>query len=82
MTRKASSAGLTLLPVSDDEFSSSAKGHDAAARARAAGEIAQVVLVLRNRAVEFDLKFVAYLLEMAFTEAFELSQKHAVGGSD
>ena len=43
--------------------------------ADAAAEIADVLVVLRGRTVEFDMKFLGYLLEMAYIEAFELSQK-------
>jgi hypothetical protein len=38
---------------------------------RAAGEIADVAVVLRDRAREFNLEFLAYLLDMAVTEALQ-----------
>ena len=47
----------------------------ASTRGRAASEIADMLVVLRTRAQEFDMKFLSYLLEMAFIEAFEQSQK-------
>jgi len=34
-----------------------------------------MVLELRNMAKDHDLEFLAYLLEMSFQEAFDLSQK-------
>ena len=40
-----------------------------------AGYIADMVLELRNMAKDHDLEFLAYLLEMSFQEAFDLSQK-------
>ena len=77
MIRKAHPAGLQPPLRSAETPVSPPRTHGATAAARAAGEIADVALVLRNRAVEFDLQFLAYLLEMAFSEAFEQSQKHS-----
>ena len=41
-----------------------------------AGYIADMVLQLRNMAKEKDLDFLAYLLEMSFQEAFDLSSRN------
>ena len=43
--------------------------------AEVAGYIADMVLELRNMAKDKELEFLAYLLEMSFQEAFDLSQK-------
>ena len=43
--------------------------------------IADMTLQLRNLAHKADMSFLAYLLEMSFQEAFELSQQ-AQGGAD
>ncbi len=40
-----------------------------------AGYIADMVLQLRNMAKQKDLDFLAYLLEMSFQEAFDLSSR-------
>ena len=40
-----------------------------------AGYIADMVLQLRNMAKEKELDFLAYLLEMSFQEAFDLSNR-------
>jgi len=40
-----------------------------------AGYIADMVLQLRNMAKQKELDFLAYLLEMSFQEAFDLSSK-------
>ena len=40
-----------------------------------AGYIADMVLQLRNMAKEKELDFLAYLLEMSFQEAFDLSSR-------
>jgi len=42
-----------------------------------AGYIADMVLELRNLAADNRMDFLAYLLEMSFQEAFDLSQKTA-----
>lgn len=76
MTRKAQPIRLKPPPATGGTAGPQ-PAIDGRAAARAAGEIADVALVLRNRAVEFDLKFLGYLLEMAFTEAFEQSQKRS-----
>lgn len=43
--------------------------------AEVAGYIADMVLELRNMAKDSRLEFLAYLLEMSFQEAFDISQK-------
>ncbi len=47
----------------------------ASTQGRVAAEIADELIVLRARAQEVDLKFLCYLLEMAYIDAFEQSQK-------
>jgi len=42
--------------------------------AEVAGYIADMVLELRNMAKRNEFEFLAYLLEMSFQEAFDLSQ--------
>lgn len=45
------------------------RSRDLAPSMQAAGEIADVAVVLRDRAREFNLEYLAYLLDMAVTEA-------------
>ena len=51
------------------------EGGEGKSPAEVAGYIADMVLGLRNMAKENDFEFLAYLLEMSFQEAFDLSQK-------
>jgi len=64
---------LSTVPV--DNPRALAGSFKASTRTRAAGEIADALVVLRARAQEFDMKFLSYLIEMAYIEAFEQSQK-------
>lgn len=50
-------------------------GGEVRSKEEVAGYIADMVLELRNMAKDNDLEFLAYLLEMSFQEAFDLSQK-------
>jgi len=50
-------------------------GGEVRSKEEVAGYIADMVLELRNMAKDNELEFLAYLLEMSFQEAFDLSQK-------
>ncbi len=52
-----------------------ANGEEGKTPAEVAGYISDMVLELRNMAKQNDFEFLAYLLEMSFQEAFDLSQK-------
>ena len=76
MVRRAQAAKTRETTVEIDKASSVRESFRAVTGADAAAEIADTLVVLRGRAVEFDMKFLGYVLEMAYIEAFELSQKH------
>ena len=64
--------GAEQLPAAD--IDSSALMDDRSPE-EVAGYIADMVLQLRNMAKEKELDFLAYLLEMSFQEAFDLSSR-------
>ncbi len=70
---RTSVAKLKVMKAGDPKLAVS--GFTASTQSRAASEIADVLIVLRARAQEFDLKFLSYLLEMAYIDAFEQGQK-------
>ena len=76
MNRRAQAVKTQEWAVEFDRVSTVREDFRAVTGADAAAEIADTLVVLRGRAVEFDMKFLGYLLEMAYIEAFELSQKH------
>ena len=51
------------------------EGKERKSPAEVAGYIADMVLELRKMAQQNEFEFLAYLLEMSFQEAFDLSQK-------
>ena len=55
------------------------EGKEQKSPAEVAGYIADMVLELRKMAQQNEFEFLAYLLEMSFQEAFDLSQKKDVG---
>ncbi len=63
-----------MLPDNMESLPKSGK-----APADVAGYIADMVLELRNMAKDHQLEFLAYLLEMSFQEAFDLSQRKKDG---
>jgi hypothetical protein len=73
--RRAEMMATKLSTVPVDNPRALAGSFKASTRTRAAGEIADALVVLRARAQEFDMKFLSYLIEMAYIEAFEQSQK-------
>ena len=75
MSKHAQTSVGKLTAVTTDDPEMATANLTASTQGRAAGEIADVLVVLRARAQEFDLKFLSYLLEMAYIDAFELSQK-------
>ena len=75
MIRRAEMMATKLSTVPVNKATATAGSFKASTRAHAVSEIADVLVALRARTQEFDLKFLGYLLEMAFIEAFEQSQK-------
>lgn len=75
MVRRAQAAKTQESAVWIDRASAIRESFNAVTAADAAAEIADVLVLLRSRAVEFDMKFLGYLLEMAYIEAFEQSRK-------
>jgi hypothetical protein len=73
MSRRDHAASIRLATTGSNRRSSPASA--STTRTQAAVEISDVLVALRQRAQENDLKFLSYLLEMAFLEAFEQSQK-------
>jgi hypothetical protein len=73
MIRRAEMMTARLSVALADKANAVTTNLEATTRGRAAAEIADVLVVLRARSQEFDLKFLSYLLEMAFIEAFEQS---------
>jgi len=74
MVRRAHAVKTQEAAAGIDRPSAVQESLNAVTSAAAAAEIADVLVVLRSRAVEFDLKFLGYLLEMSYIEAFELSR--------
>jgi len=75
MVRRAQATKMQESTAGSGSAITVREGFSAVTGAGAAAEIADVLAVLRGRAVEFDLKFLGYLLEMAYIEAFEQSRK-------
>lgn len=75
MARRAEAAKTQDSIVGNDRASAVRESLNAVTSAGAAAEIADVLVLLRSRAIELDLKFLSYLLEMAYIEAFEQSRK-------
>jgi len=75
MSKDAMASVAKFLTVPETDPASVDADVTASTQSRAAGEIADVLVVLRAQAKEYDLKFLSYLLEMAYIDAFEQSQK-------
>ncbi len=75
MVKQAQAAKTQETTVEIDRKGTVREGFRAFTGAGAAAEIAEVLVLLRSHAMEFDLKFLSYLLEMAYIEAFEQSRR-------
>ena len=67
----------SMMPEVSAQSGEGATAEEMATRSpeEVASYIADMLLGLRNMAKDKQLEFLAYLLEMSFQEAFELSQK-------